>query len=156
MNFGGSPLRPEATGYGLVYMTKLAVEEKLNRSLDGMRCAVSGSGNVAQFACEKLLELGARVVTVSDSNGVLIFEDGMTGEDLKVVAECKNVKRGRLGSLEKEVNGRYIDGASPWSLDMPYDLALPCATQNEINEEGARLLVKNGVVGVLEVCLFMY
>jgi len=86
MNFGGSPLRPEATGYGLVYMTKLAVEEKLNRSLEGMRCAVSGSGNVAQFACEKLLELGARVVTVSDSNGVLIFEDGMTGEDLKVVA----------------------------------------------------------------------
>jgi len=153
LNFGGSPLRPEATGYGLIYMTKLAVEKKLNRSLEGMRCAVSGSGNVAQFACEKLLELGAKVMTVSDSNGALVFDDGMTKDDLKLVMDCKNVKRQRLSALEGEVTGRYVDGASPWSLDMPYDLALPCATQNEINGEAAKLLVKNGVLGVLEVRL---
>lgn len=150
LNFGGSPLRPEATGYGLVYMTKLAVEKKLNRSLEGMRCAVSGSGNVAQFASEKLLELGAKVVTVSDSNGVLVFDDGMTKDDLKVVVECKNVKRGRLRSLDGKVSGRYVDGESPWSLELKCDLALPCATQNEIDGDAAKRLVKNGVLGVLE------
>ena len=146
-------MRPEATGYGLIYMTKLAVEKRLGRSLEGMRCAVSGSGNVAQFASKKLLEFGAKVITVSDSNGVLIFDDGMTKDDLKVVVECKNVKRDRLRSLEGKVSGRYIDGESPWSLDMKYDLALPCATQNEVNGDAAKRLVKNGVLGVLEVCL---
>lgn len=151
LNFGGSPLRPEATGYGLIYMTKLAVEKRLGRSLEGMRCAVSGSGNVAQFASEKLLELGAKVITVSDSNGVLVFDDGMTEDDLKVVVDCKNVKRDRLRTLDGKVNGRYIEGETPWSLDIKYDLALPCATQNEIDGDGAKLLVANGVLGVLEV-----
>lgn len=150
LNFGGSPLRPEATGYGLIYMTKLAVEKRLGRSLEGMRCAVSGSGNVAQFASEKLLELGAKVITVSDSNGVLVFDDGMTEDDLKVVVDCKNVKRDRLRTLDGKVNGRYIEGETPWSLDIKYDLALPCATQNEIDGDGAKLLVANGVLGVLE------
>lgn len=150
LNFGGSPLRPEATGYGLIYMAKLAVEKRLDRSLEGMRCAVSGSGNVAQFASEKLLEFGAKVITVSDSNGVLVFDDGMTEDDLKVVVECKDVKRARLRSLNGKVSGKYVDGESPWSLDMKYDLALPCATQNEIDGEAAARLVKNGVLGVLE------
>jgi len=148
--FGGSPLRPEATGYGLIYITKLAVEKKLGRSLEGMRCAVSGSGNVAQHASEKLLQFGAKVITVSDSNGVLVFEDGMTESDLKAVMECKNVQRGRLSSLGSKVRGKYLADETPWSIDIKYDLALPCATQNEIRKSGAELLVKNGVVGVLE------
>ncbi|CAB9519019.1 NADP-specific glutamate dehydrogenase [Seminavis robusta] len=150
LNWGGSPLRPEATGYGLVYMTKLAVEKRLGRTLEAMRCAVSGSGNVAQFASEKLLGYGAKVITVSDSNGVLVFDDGMTQDDLHAVMECKNVQRDRLRSLDGKVSGRYVDGESPWSLDMKYDLALPCATQNEIDGDAARRLVKNGVLGVLE------
>lgn len=151
LNFGGSPLRPEATGYGLVYMTKLAVEKKLGRSLEGMRCAVSGSGNVAQFAAKKLLSYGAKVRTMSDSSGVLYFEDGMTQEHWEAVVECKNVKRGRLSSLANKLTGaKYIDGMSPWSLDVEFDLALPCATQNEIGKKEAEMLVKNGVLGVFE------
>jgi len=150
LNFGGSPLRPEATGYGTVYMAKLAMEKKLNRSLDGMRCAVSGSGNVAQFAAEKLIEFNAKVITVSDSNGVLIFDDGMTTEDLEKIMECKNVQRDRLKSLDGKVKGRYVDGESPWSLEEKYDLALPCATQNEINGDSAKRLLKNGLIGVFE------
>ena len=149
--FGGSPFRPEATGYGLVYITKLAVEKKLGRSLEGMRVAVSGSGNVAQYATQKLLEFGAKVITLSDSNGVLVFEDGLTKDDLQIVLECKNVQRARLSSIGDSVSGRYIDGETPWSLqDTSYDLALPCATQNEITEEGAKLLISNGLLGVCE------
>lgn len=150
LNFGGSPLRPEATGFGLVYMAKIAVQKKLGRHLSGMRCALSGSGNVAQFAARKLLDLGAKVITVSDSNGVLVFEDGMTEEDWKVIMECKNVHRDRLKSIAENVSGQYRDAETPWSLDVPYDLALPCATQNEIDKRGAQLLVKHGVKGVLE------
>lgn len=114
--------------------------------------AVSGSGNVAQYATQKLLEFGAKVITLSDSNGVLVFDDGLIKDDLEAVLECKNVKRGRLSSLvDGAVSGRYIPGESPWSLkDVKYDLALPCATQNEITGEGAKLLVANGVLGVCE------
>lgn len=150
LNFGGSELRPEATGYGLIYMTELAVKHKLNRSLEGMRCALSGSGNVAQFASHKLIHFGAKVITISDSNGVLVFEDGMTMKDWDVVEKCKNIERGRLSSLEDKVNGKYIAEESPWTIDIKYDIALPCATQNEIDKEGAERLVKNGIVGCLE------
>jgi len=151
MNFGGSPLRPEATGWGLVYMTQLAVQRKFKERMRGLRCAVSGSGNVAQHASEKLIELGAVVMSVSDSSGVLVFDKGMTKQDLNAIMECKNVKRGRLSSLKDIVSGRYIDGESIWSLtDVEYDLALPCATQNEIGEEAAQRMVANGVQGVLE------
>ena len=149
--FGGSPLRPEATGYGLVYLTEIAVQKKLNKSLKGMRCAVSGSGNVAQFAAQKLLQSGAVVVSVSDSNGMLFFDQGMTEDDWKAVMDCKNVKRGRLSSLKDIVSGRYVDGVSPWTLqDVKFDLALPCATQNEIDGVAAERMVANGVQGVLE------
>jgi len=148
--FGGSPLRPEATGFGLVYMAKISVKDKLGCDLTNMRCAVSGSGNVAQYASQKLLEFGAKVITLSDSNGVLVFEDGLTEEDWKVVMDCKNVKRARLSSIADKVSGKYIPNESPWSIDVKYDLALPCATQNEIVKEGAELLIKNGVQGVLE------
>jgi glutamate dehydrogenase (NADP+) len=147
----GSPLRPEATGYGLIYLTKLIVEKKLNRSLEGMRCAVSGSGNVAQFASQKLMSFDAKVITMSDSDGVIVFENGMTKEDWDMIIECKTVKRSRLSSLDGKVSGEYRDGETPWSMDdVKYDLALPCATQNEIDGPGAERLIKNGVVGVIE------
>jgi len=150
INFGGSPFRPEATGYGLVYIAKLAVQKKLDRSMEGMRCAVSGSGNVAQYACQKLMEFGAKVITVSDSSGVLLFEKGMTQGDWDVLIETKQVQRARLSSLKGKVTGRYIADETPWSLQKKYDLALPCATQNEIDEDGANRLVKNGVLGIME------
>lgn len=149
MNFGGSPLRPEATGYGLVYMTELAVRDELQSSLQGMRCAVSGSGNVAQFAAQKLLQKGAKVVSVSDSSGVLVFDNGMSDQDWQAIAVCKNVKRDRLSSLKD--CGRYVAGESPWSLpDLEFDLGLPCATQNEISAEHAKRMVAFGVKGVME------
>jgi glutamate dehydrogenase (NADP+) len=148
--FGGSPLRPEATGYGLVYIAQLAIHKKLDRSMIGLRCAVSGSGNVAQYAVLKLLELGSKVLTLSDSNGVLFFEDGMSQDDIDKIIECKNIHRGRLSSLGTKVSGKYIPNESPWTIDVPYDLALPCATQNEIDETGAKLLVKNGVLALCE------
>lgn len=148
--FGGSPFRPEATGYGLVYITKLAIERRLNRSLEGMRCAVSGSGNVAQFACKKLLEFGAKVLTVSDSNGVLIFKEGMSQEDFDLIVECKNVKRARLSTLKGKISGKYVENKTPWTISVAVEIALPCATQNEIDEEGAAMLLKNGVVAVCE------
>lgn len=148
---GGSPLRPEATGYGLVYITKLAVDRKLKRSLQGMRCAVSGSGNVAQFASQKLLQFGAKVITMSDSSGVLVFEEGMTEDDWNVIVECKNTRRASLSSIKDQVTGKYYAGKSPWTLlNVKYDLALPCATQNEIDQESAERLVKNGLLGVME------
>jgi glutamate dehydrogenase (NADP+) len=103
---------------------------------------------VAQFAAKKLMEFGAKVITFSDSNGVLIFEDGMTQEDFDSLLDLKQVKRDRLSA--HQTSGRYIPDESPWTVDVKYDLALPCATQNEIDEEGAKLLVKNGVLGVME------
>jgi glutamate dehydrogenase (NADP+) len=148
--FGGSPFRPEATGYGLVYITQIAMEKRLNRSMEGLRCAVSGSGNVAQYAAKKLMEFGSKVLTLSDSNGVLHFENGMTRQDLDTIMDCKNVKRGRLSSLDGKVSGEYIAEKSPWQLDVAFDVALPCATQNEIDEEGAKLLVKNGLLALCE------
>jgi glutamate dehydrogenase (NADP+) len=150
LKLGGSPIRPEATGYGLVYMTKLVLEKELNRSMEGLRCAVSGSGNVAQFTAQKLIELKAKVITMSDSNGVLVFKDGMSEADLIRVMTCKNERRDRLKSIENDVSGRYWDGETPWSIDVKYDVALPCATQNEINKDGAKQLLQNGAVAVLE------
>ena len=149
---GGSPLRPEATGYGLIYMTQIALQKQFHRSLQDVRCAISGSGNVAQYAAQKLIQLGAKVVTVSDSNGVFVFDNGMTIEDLDVIMECKNVRRGRLSSITDIVQGRFIAGKSPWALlpELTYDIALPCATQNEILAEHANHMVSCGVIGVLE------
>lgn len=148
--FGGSHIRPEATGYGLVYISKIAIEKKLGKSLQGARCAVSGSGNVAQYAAQKLMQLGAKVMTMSDSNGVLIFDDGMTEEDWKEIAHAKQVRRARLSSIEDDVTGRYVANETPWSVDVSYDFAYPCATQNEVNKEGAERLVKNGIKGLFE------
>lgn len=149
--FGGSYIRPEATGYGLVYISKIAIERQLGRSLEGARCAVSGSGNVAQYAAQKLMQLGAKVITMSDSNGVLIFDDGMTEEDWREIIDAKQVKRARLHSIEDKVSGRYVANETPWSVDgLKVDFAYPCATQNEVTKDGADRLIKNGVVGLFE------
>lgn len=147
MSFGGSLMRPEATGYGLVYF----VREMLSRAgkdLDGMRVSVSGSGNVAQYAVQKAMDLGAKVVTVSDSSGTVIDEDGFTPEKLAILMEVKNHYYGRANDYAEKVGARFEPGARPWHV--PVDIALPCATQNELGIDGAAALVKNGVSCVAE------
>jgi len=147
LSFGGSLLRPEATGYGLVYFT----EEMLNhagRSLKGMRVAVSGSGNVAQFAIDKAMSLGAKVVTVSDSSGTVVDEAGFTPEKLATLAEVKNRFYGRVNEYAEKVGAQFLACEKPWNV--PVDVALPCATQNELNDNDAITLVKNGVSCVAE------
>eukprot|EP00555_Chaetoceros_dichaeta_P002074 CAMPEP_0198248922 /NCGR_PEP_ID=MMETSP1447-20131203/570_1 /TAXON_ID=420782 /ORGANISM="Chaetoceros dichaeta, Strain CCMP1751" /LENGTH=528 /DNA_ID=CAMNT_0043933421 /DNA_START=53 /DNA_END=1639 /DNA_ORIENTATION=- len=153
LDAGGSLLRPEATGYGLVYIAKLATSEKGRRPLKGARCAVSGSGNVAQYAVEKLMEFGAKVVTMSDSGGVLVFEKGMTREDWEEIVKAKQVDRIRLSAIEDKVTGSFVPNESPWTVQPSsnnYEYAFPCATQNEIDGPSARHLVENGVVGFFE------
>jgi glutamate dehydrogenase (NADP+) len=147
MSFGGSLIRPEATGYGTVYF----VEEMLGvtgRNLDGLRVSVSGSGNVAQYAVEKAMELGAQVLTVSDSAGTVIDLDGFTPEKLAVLMEVKNHRYGRVSEYADLVGARYEAGVRPWHV--PVDVALPCATQNELDGDDAVTLVKNGVLCVAE------
>ncbi|WP_119157105.1 NADP-specific glutamate dehydrogenase [Caldimonas tepidiphila] len=147
LSFGGSLLRPEATGFGLVYF----VEDMLERngmSLEGLRVSVSGSGNVAQYAIEKVLELGGRVVTVSDSGGTAIDEDGFDAEKLSHLMHVKNEQMGRVADYAAARGLRFEAGKRPWGV--PVDVALPCATQNELDGEDARELVKNGVKCVAE------
>jgi glutamate dehydrogenase (NADP+) len=147
---GGSQIRPEATGYGLVYISKLVIEKQLGCSLNNARCAISGSGNVAQYAAQKLMQLGAKVITISDSNGVLIFDNGMTEDDWNEIIDAKQVKRVRLHSIVGKVSGRYVPDKTPWSVDVDYNYAYPCATQNEILKEGAERLIQGGTAGVFE------
>ena len=145
--FGGSLIRPEATGYGTVYF----VEEMLKRvgkDLKGMRVAVSGSGNVAQYAVEKAMQLGAKVVTVSDSNGTVVDEEGFTPEKLAKLMEIKNVQYGRCSEYAEAVGAKYYPDARPWFV--PVDVALPCATQNELDGSDAETLIENGVICVAE------
>lgn len=147
LSFGGSLIRPEATGYGTVYFA----EEMLNRmgrGLDGLRVGVSGSGNVAQYAVEKATALGGRVVTVSDSSGVIVDEDGFTAEKLAELMEVKNHLYGRVSDYAERMRVKFIPGKRPWHV--PVDVALPCATQNELDEGDAEQLVKNGVLCVSE------
>ncbi len=145
--FGGSLIRPEATGYGTVYF----VEEMLKRvgmNLKGMRVAISGSGNVAQYAVEKAMQLGAKVVTVSDSNGTVVDEEGFTPEKLAKLMEIKNVQYGRCSEYAEAVGAKYYPDARPWFV--PVDVALPCATQNELDGSDAETLIENGVICVAE------
>ena len=147
IGWGGSLLRPEATGYGLLYL----VQEMLNSSGDSIKdklVAISGSGNVAQFACEKATQLGAKVITLSDSNGTIHDPDGITAEKLAYVLELKNVKRGRIREYAEKYGVTYFEGKNPWSIKC--DVALPCATQNEVGKEDAEELVKNGCILVAE------
>ena len=147
ISFGGSLIRPEATGYGLVYF----VEQMLlrnNMSFKGMRVSISGSGNVAQFAIEKILELGGTVVTCSDSHGTVIDEAGFTAEKLEALKNIKNAHFGRVSEYAEKFGLKYVADKRPWSV--PVDIALPCATQNELDENDASELVKNGVKCVAE------
>jgi glutamate dehydrogenase (NADP+) len=147
MSFGGSLIRPEATGYGTVYFAQEMLQ-RAGRSFEGLRVSVSGSGNVAQYAVEKALELGAKVVTVSDSSGTVIDEDGITPAKLAELMEVKNHLYGRVSDYAERTKSRFQAGINPWGVKV--DVALPCATQNELAEEDARTLVKNGVLCVAE------
>jgi len=147
LSWGGSLIRPEATGYGCVYFVQEMLKTK-GESLKGKVCAVSGSGNVAQYTVEKLLQLGAQVVTLSDSNGFIHDEGGIDKKELSCVMELKNVKRGRIRECAKEFNCKYHEGKKPWGIKC--DVAFPSATQNEIDANDAKTLVKNGCIAVGE------
>ena len=147
LNWGGSLIRPEATGYGCVYFAA----EMLKTSKDdfeGKTVAVSGSGNVAQFATEKAAELGAKVVTLSDSSGSIHDADGINADKLKWVMDLKNNRRGRIKEYADEFGCEYLKGLRPWGV--PCEIALPCATQNEVGGEDAKTLISNGVKVVSE------
>ena len=146
--FGGSLIRPEATGYGTVYFL-LSMLETRGISLEGKKVLISGSGNVAQYATEKCIQLGAKVLTLSDSDGYIYDPDGIDRAKLDYVMELKNVERGRIKEyVEEYPNAVYHAGERPWGEKA--DIALPCATQNEINGEQAQTLVNNGVFAVAE------
>ena len=147
LSFGGSLIRPEATGYGTVYFAEEMLRQT-GRSLDGLRVSVSGSGNVAQYAVEKAMALGAKVITVSDSSGTIVDEDGFTTEKLAELMEVKNHLYGRVNDYAQRTGVAFHAGVRPWQV--PVDVALPCATQNELNAEDAATLVKNGVICVAE------
>ena len=147
--WGGSLIRPEATGYGNVYFCQEMLATK-NDGLDGKRVLVSGSGNVAQYTVEKLIQNGAKVLSMSDSNGVVIDEEGFNAEKLAYVMELKNVKRGRMSEYVKQFkNAKYIEGKRPWGL-VKADIAMPSATQNEIELADAKALLANGCMCVSE------
>ena len=145
--FGGSLIRPEATGYGNVYFLCNMLATK-NIDIKGKTVLVSGSGNVAQYTMEKLLQLGAKPVTCSDSDGYIYDPDGIDREKLDYIMELKNVERGRIKEYAEKYGVKYVEGAKPWFEKA--DIALPSATQNEINEEAAKALVANGVIAVSE------
>ncbi len=147
LSFGGSLIRPEATGYGTVYFADEMLKTR-GRSFDGLRVSVSGSGNVAQYAVEKAMALGAKVVTVSDSSGTIIDEEGFTTEKLAELMEVKNHLYGRVSDYAQRTGVKFEAGVRPWHV--PVDVALPCATQNELDENDAATLIKNGVLCVAE------
>ena len=148
LQFGGSLIRPEATGYGCVYFAQNMLAVK-GEDFKGKVCTVSGSGNVAQFCVEKLIQLGAKPVTLSDSSGFIYDPDGIDAEKLAFVKELKNVKRGRIKEYaDKYPSATYTEGQRPWSVKC--DCAFPCATQNELNGDEAKALIANGVKLVAE------
>ncbi len=147
-SYGGSLIRPEATGYGNVYFAKNMLATK-GETFKGKTVVISGSGNVAQFAAQKAMEFGGKVVTFSDSSGYIYDEEGITAEKLAFVMELKNEKRGRIKEyVDRYPSATYVEGARPWSVKC--DIALPCATQNELNEEEAKTLISNGCMCVGE------
>lgn len=148
LTWGGSLIRPEATGYGAVYFAQEMLATK-GQSMEGKVCLVSGSGNVAQYTVEKLNQLGAKPVSLSDSNGSIYDPDGISQEKLQFVLELKNVRRGRISEYAKKYPAaKYLEGKRPWSI--PCDCAFPSATQNEINGADAAELIKNGCTLVSE------
>ena len=148
MSWGGSLIRPEATGYGNVYFAQKMLETK-GGTIEGKNVVISGSGNVAQYAAEKVIQLGGKVLTLSDSSGYIYDEDGIDAEKLAFVMELKNMRRGRIKEyLEVYPSAKFVKGKTPWEVKC--DIALPCATQNELNEGDANILVKNGCMCVSE------
>ena len=146
--FGGSPMRPEATGYGTCYFAAAMLATK-GDSYEGKTVCISGSGNVAQFAAQKVLQLGGKVLTLSDSNGFIYDPDGIDAEKLAYVMQLKNVFRGRIREyIQQYPTAQYFEGQRPWSIKC--DIAMPCATQNELNEEEAKTLIANGCICVAE------
>ena len=147
-SWGGSLIRPEATGYGTVYFAKSMLETK-GDSIKGKKVTVSGSGNVAQYAAEKILDLGGKVLTLSDSSGYIYDEDGIDRAKLAYVMELKNEKRGRISEyIEAYPKAKFVKGKTPWEVKC--DVAMPCATQNELNGEDAKMLLDNGCMCVSE------
>ncbi|ENW02554.1 NADP-specific glutamate dehydrogenase [Acinetobacter beijerinckii] len=147
ISFGGSLMRPEATGYGAVYFAEEMLKTR-GQSFNGKTVSISGSGNVAQFAAKKAMFLGAKVVSLSDSNGTVYLKNGFTDELLAEIMTLKNIKRGRVSEFASKHGFEYFEGKTPWHI--PVDIALPCATQNELLAEDAELLIQNGVICVAE------
>ena len=148
LNWGGSLIRPEATGYGAVYFAQEMLKTR-NESIEGKVCTVSGSGNAAQFTVEKLIECGAKPITMSDSGGFIYDKNGITAEELAWVKSIKNVRRGRINEYAEKFKGaKYVAGQRPWGIKC--DCAFPCATQNEITGEDAKTLIDNGCYVVSE------
>lgn len=148
LTWGGSLIRPEATGYGTVYFAESMLQTRGDK-FAGKRVVISGSGNVAQYACEKAIQLGAKVLTVSDSNGFVLFPDsGMTEVQLEALIELKEVRRERVAIYAKEQGLQYFENQKPWGIKC--DIALPCATQNELDEQDAKTLLANGCFVVAE------
>ena len=147
LNWGGSLIRPEATGYGTVYFAEEMLKMR-NESFSGKTVAVSGSGNVAQYATEKVNELGGKVITLSDSSGTIYDPAGIDANKLDWVMDLKNNRRGRIKEYTAEFGGEYLEGKRPWGVKC--DVALPCATQNEVNAAEAKALVDNGCNCVAE------
>ncbi|MEY4852506.1 MAG: hypothetical protein RIS99_901 [Bacteroidota bacterium] len=147
INWGGSLIRPEATGYGCVYFAEEMLKNQ-GQSFQGKTVVISGSGNVAQYAAEKATQLGGKVVTLSDSNGYIYDSSGIDAEKLAWIMELKNVKRGRINEYVTRFGGEFHEGKTPWGVAC--DIALPCATQNELNGNDATLLTNNGCLAVAE------
>ncbi len=147
ISFGGSMIRTEATGYGCVYFMEDMLKEN-GSSFEGKTALVSGAGNVAQFTAEKIIELGGKVLTLSDSSGFIHDSEGITKEKLDYVKDLKNVRRGRIAEYADEFDVTFYEGKKPW--DIPAELAFPCATQNEISAGDARKLIENGCIAVAE------
>ncbi len=145
--FGGSLIRPEATGYGCVYFTEEMLKTK-GQSVKGKTVVISGSGNVAQYAAEKVIHLGGKVVTLSDSEGYIFDKDGISIEKLAFIMDLKNNRRGRIKEYAAKYKCDFVAGKTPWEVKC--DIALPCATQNELNGEDAAMLLKNGCIAVAE------
>ena len=146
-DWGGSLIRPEATGYGTVYFVEEMLKTR-NESISGKVATISGSGNVAQFACEKLIQLGGKPVTLSDSSGYIYDPEGITSEKLEFVKKLKDNSSARISEYAKKYNVDFIEGKTPWEVKC--DIALPCATQNELNEDDAKALTENGCFVVAE------
>lgn len=144
--YGGSKVRTQSTGYGLLYFVNAMLRNR-DESIEGKKVVISGSGNVAQFACEKAIDLGAKVVAMSDSNGAIYDKDGIDEEKLEYIKHLKNVKRGRIKEYAEKYNCEYKE-INPWNVDC--DVALPCAAENEITEKEAKQLVNNNVICVAE------